>query len=164
MMHFKFKILIIAVLLTLNASGQSIKLYDIVEHAYSNASDVSIINGHELNYVIPEYLSIIDTTEIKDKIRPFNILYYLNETAFEKHLKKVKNVTVLFVCFNKIENGVVEVILEISNTKDDQYFGPYKFFTFVDKRLVKLVYNSINGFWEYNSLIKVFDEPRVGQG
>ncbi|WP_367868222.1 hypothetical protein [Pedobacter sp. WC2423] len=162
-MHYKFKILIIAVLLTLNASGQSVKLYDILKHAYSSASDLSIINGKNLNYVIPKYISIIDTVKREDRDRSFNILYYLNDTAFESHLRKVKNVTVLSVNFNKIGNGVMEIILEITNTKDDQYFGTYKFFTFIDKRRLKLVYNNSKKAWEYSSIIKIFDEPRVGQ-
>ncbi|WP_152620396.1 hypothetical protein [Pedobacter lusitanus] len=160
----KFKILVIAVLLTLNANGQSVKLDDILKHAYSKTSDLSIINGKELNYVIPKYISIIDTVKSEDRTRSFNIKYYRNDMAFESHLRKVKILTVLSVYFNKIGNGVMEIILEISSTKDDQYFGPYKFFSFIDKRQLKLVYNNSKRVWEYNSIIKIFDEPRVGQG
>lgn len=143
-------------------NAQSIVLCDIIKKAYSRVSDLAIINNVELNYVIPRYVSFIDTGKVEAKY-PFSILYHINDIRFENHLKKVHNAAVLTVFYDKIYSGFIDITMEISTTKDEQYFGCYKFFTFVDKRQLRLVYNKIKGEWEYSSLIKIFDEPGVGR-
>lgn len=57
----------------------------------------------------------------------------------------------------------MEITIEILEINDQQYFGSYKFYTFVDKLRVKLIYEKKKQKWEYLGLVKLYDEPRVGQ-
>ena len=162
MRYVKGVLTIIVVLFYGLSKAQSIRLDNLVEKAYSKPYDISIIKGIQLSYVIPNYVSFIDTSNATDQRHSFNLVYHINEAAFERYLKNVHAATVLVVYYNELLDGEMEITLEISKTKDDQYFGLYKFLTFVDKRRIKLIYNKSRSKWEYSSTLKVYDEPRVG--
>jgi cystathionine beta-lyase/cystathionine gamma-synthase len=141
--------------------SQNINLKDILKDAYSKRSDLSIIKDEKLSYIVPEYIRFVDTTQSGKKPYTFDISYY-NKTSFEEQLKKAHQATVVCVFYDELANNSMKLTIDISKTKDDQYFGAFKFFVFVDKRQVKLIYNKTKGLWEYASLLKIYDEPKVG--
>jgi len=145
-----------------SVNGQSIKIADVIRSAYSKGPDLFAVKNQELNYIVPQYISFIDTIDNVPKSSSFKILFHKDNTSFEKHLKKVKALTTLFIYFDSIRKDVLEITPELSNTTEDQYFGVCKFFIYRDKRRIKLVYNKTKKKCEYHSLVKLFDEPRAG--
>lgn len=149
--------------LTVEVRAQQIPLLDVIVKAYGKPSDISIIKGTKLSYIVPLSVCFIDTVNTENKQYSVVLLYHKNVQAFENHLKKVHDVTVLNVFYDKLYGDALEVTIEISKTKDQQYFGPYKFYTFIDKRKIRLLYNKKKSVWEYGSLIKLYDEPQAGR-
>ncbi|HVT61885.1 MAG TPA: hypothetical protein VHD33_00145 [Legionellaceae bacterium] len=159
------KLILIAFLLlgyTTCSLAQSINLKEILRQVYSKPADLPVIKGEEIDYIVPPHLEFIDTSKAIQAKLPFDLLYLKDLKSFEGHLKKVHNVTILSVDYNVLYGNALEITLEITKTKDSQYFGRYKFFTFIDKRRIKLVYDKENGTWSYNRLIKLWEEPQSG--
>ena len=142
--------------------AQSINLNEILRQAYSKPSDLSVIKGEELDYIIPPHLDFVDTSKTVQTKLTFNLRYFRDSRSFEEHLKKIHNATILSVDYNSIYGNALEITLEIDKTENKQYFGTYKFFMFIDKRRIKLIYNKENGTWVYDSLIRLWDEPQTG--
>jgi hypothetical protein len=150
------------ILCSMHGYAQNINLRDILKEAYSQKSAMSIIKDEKLSYIVPEYIRFLDTTQSGKKPYAFDICYY-NIKSFEEQLKKDHAATVVSLFYDELSNDSMKLTIDISKTKDDQYFGAFKFFVFVDKRQVKLIYNKTKGLWEYASLLKIYDEPKVGQ-
>jgi hypothetical protein len=160
----RFLTILIAILLLQNISlAQSIKLAGVLNSAFSKPSEIPALKGQEIDYIIPQFIDFIDTSKSDAINYPFKILYFLNKNAFENHLKKVNEITFLSIYYNNISDGSITLTLEMSKTKESQYSSRYKFFTFVDKRTIRLNYNKEKKSWEYGALIKVWDEPASGQ-
>jgi hypothetical protein len=145
-----------------NVEGQSLNLTNILKEAYSKESDLSVISGEEVDYIVPPSIAFLDTI-LPDKNKlTFKLVYFKNQKLFEDHLRQAHSVSVLSIVYNKIYDGTLEITLSVAKTKDSQYFGAHRFYTFVDRRTISLIYNKQKNQWEYGSLLKLGEEPQVG--
>lgn len=154
----KKKLILLFSFVNILCFGQKINLQDVIKNSYSANKDISIIKGHEINYILPYEIDFVN----KEYDSKSNVNLYSNKNEFLNYLKtQVDDVLILTILYENFGNNYIDLVLEIDKTDYKKYNSERPFLVFEDKRSVRLKYNPNKG-WVFDKIIKIYDEPSVG--
>ncbi|BAU56161.1 hypothetical protein [Mucilaginibacter gotjawali] len=134
--------------------GQKLNLQDVINSAYAKR-DRAFLDNRVLCFLIPANINFIDTSTLK--VNTLSLVFF-NEPSFKKYIKKSESAFALQVIYDSLEVGELQMKLEISKVDAENYFITPRIFTYIDRKMVLLKYDSVKNAWVYNKLLKQWED------